>query len=141
MIQSSCSEQSIFWTDAATDIRCRIRADAHHENVIIDLKTTTDARPGGFTKQARQNDYDLQAAHYINGIEAMSGIRKPFWFIAVEVNAPHGVWIHEAGATFIDDGNRRIEQAMKSLSSSRLADQWPGYVEPWSELCYSPPGK
>ena len=134
MIQASRCEQSLFWTDLKTGIRCRIRCDAQHENAIIDLKTTTDARPTGFAKQARQNNYDLQATHYVNGVEAFSGEIKPFWFIAVEVNPPHAVWIHQASEELLIEGQRRIDEALKSLLAARQSGNWIGYVEPWSML-------
>ncbi len=141
MIRASHCEQSLFWTDARTGIRCRIRCDAHHENAIIDLKTTTDARPAGFTKQARQNGYDLQATHYFNGVDAFSGERKPFWFIAVEVNPPHGIWIHQASEELLIEGQKRIDDALRSLLAAQNVGAWHGYLAPWSELSFSRSGK
>jgi hypothetical protein len=63
--------------------------DALGDRYAVDIKTTTDASPEGFRRQASQLDYHLQAAIYTQ----LTG--KAFKWIAVESAPPYNVAVYE----------------------------------------------
>lgn len=68
-------EQSIYWIDARTGLLCRGRSDVLRTDmrVIVDLKSTADASPRGFGKQAAQLRYPWQSAWYLDGVRQAGG--------------------------------------------------------------------
>ena len=78
-------EKSFFWTDPESGIKCKCRPDSFGQikgqYVAIDLKTTNDAETDKFMKDALKFGYDIQAAHYTEGLEKT--YEKPFKFIFI----------------------------------------------------------
>lgn len=87
-------EISCYWTDAAGG-RWKARPDCLCDDVIVELKTASDIRPNHFMKSRRRFGYDLQAAHYVDGVTRLIGRRPRFLYVAVESVRPHGIWVHE----------------------------------------------
>jgi hypothetical protein len=87
-------EISCYWTDAAGG-RWKARPDCLCDDVIVELKTASDIRPNHFMKSRRRFGYDLQAAHYVDGVTRLLGRRPRFLYVAVESVRPHGIWVHE----------------------------------------------
>ena len=63
--------------------------DAIGKSYVVDIKTTTDASPEGFRKQAANFDYHLQAAIYTQ----LTG--RAFKWVAVESAPPYNVAVYE----------------------------------------------
>ncbi|MFO1321702.1 MAG: PD-(D/E)XK nuclease-like domain-containing protein [Burkholderiales bacterium] len=87
-------ELSIYWTDDA-GARWKARPDLMTADIVVELKTATDIRPGPFAKSRRRFGYDLQAAHYVEGVERLKGRRPRFVYVAVESVRPHSVRVYE----------------------------------------------
>lgn len=87
-------EISCYWTDDAGG-RWKARPDCLCEDVIVELKTASDIRPNHFMKSRRRFGYDLQAAHYVDGVTRLIGRKPRFLYVAVESVRPHGIWVHE----------------------------------------------
>lgn len=87
-------ELSIYWTDTAGG-RWKARPDCICDDVVVELKTTADVRPAQFLKSRKRFGYDLQAAHYVDGVTRLTGHRPRFVYVAVESVRPHAVWVHE----------------------------------------------
>lgn len=77
------------------DWKLKGRADAVIPDLgwVLDIKTTTDASPGGFAKSIANYGYFLQAAHYVEGLRSMGA--KSFKWIAIENEAPYAVGLYE----------------------------------------------
>lgn len=134
-LQMAKREMSVFWTDEETGVQCRVRFDAlcaPYAN--FDLKTTTDARPEYFLKQAVRLDYDLQAAMYTEAARRFTGELVPFIFVALEDSAPNGIWLLEAGQSMIDNGWRKFRKALALYKRCTETKQWPGYANAYSTL-------
>ena len=83
-------QQSLFWTDEETGLKCKTRPDIciNKKNVIVDIKTCKDASPQGFSRDACNLDYPLQAVMQIEGAinsGLMPQVDNYFW-LAVEKN-------------------------------------------------------
>ena len=128
------TEVPLFWDDPRTGIRCKCRVDAMKETddkfIVIDLKTTTDASTDAFTRDAVRYGYAVQAAHYINGIEANKlnhGKPIEWWFIAAEKKGPYAVNLIRADDGFIEDGQFKLMGLMDKLDDCMRVDEYPGY--------------
>lgn len=134
-LQRSTREMSVFWTDEETGVQCRVRFDALcAPYAILDLKTTTDARPDAFIKQAVRLDYDLQAAMYTEAARRFTGELLEFNFVAVEEDEPNGIWLMPAGQSMLDNGWAKFRKALGLYKQCKESGIWPGYANPISTL-------
>ena len=119
-------EKSLYWTDPETGITCRGRVDWLRDNAIVDVKTTTygGSDPGAFGRAAASYDYPLQAAHYQDGIEALTGQRLPFIFVVVEKEPPHFVRVHQLHPDDLETGRGRAREARR-LFAEYESDGYP----------------
>ncbi len=97
-------------------------ADAVNSNSVIDLKTTQDASPSAFQKQAYNLMYHLQCAIYLE----LSGAENFFW-LAVENKAPHNVAIYAPDQDFKDIGQELLYDLCQRFKA------WDGTPESYSQ--------
>lgn len=134
-LQLSDKEQSIYFTDEETGVRCKIRADFLVRGVAgFDLKSTTDARPEQFLRSAmRDYHYDLSAALYIEGIEQVTGKPLPFYIVAIEKEAPFGMWVYEIkkdpNDRFYMNGLKKMRRALRLYKGCMEKNEWPCYAD------------
>lgn len=130
------AEASIFWDDEQTGLACRIRPDYHippcdtwPTGLIIDVKTTDDARPEAFARTCVNFGYDLSAAMYCDGFQTHYGTDEPplFLLLVVERDAPHAVACYECSPEMLEKGNNKYRDAMRMLADCTASDEWPGY--------------
>jgi exodeoxyribonuclease VIII len=121
-------ETSIFWTDGGSGVDCRCRPDAVLSNgLIVDVKTTKDARPDEFAKAIANYRYHVQAAFYGDGYEAAFGERpKGFAFIAVETEPPHLVALYVASEAMILRGRADYQTDLSTYARCVETGEWPG---------------
>lgn len=130
------AEQSIYWTDPTTGVRCRVRPDwlVQHPQVtlIVDLKTTTDANPDACSKAIESYSYHQQGALYIDGVTAAGlapeGAR--FIFVFVSKKAPHLVTVRELADQDQDIGRARNERALRIYRECEQTGVWPDWTGP-----------
>ncbi|MGW5711650.1 PD-(D/E)XK nuclease-like domain-containing protein [Streptomyces olivaceus] len=130
------AEQSIYWTDPDTGIRCRVRPDwlVQHPRVtlVVDLKTTTDASPDACSKAIESYAYHQQGALYIDGVQAAGlapeGAR--FIWIFVSKKAPHLVTVRELADQDQDIGRARNQRALRIYRDCEQSDTWPDWTGP-----------
>ena len=117
------AEQSFWWTDSTTGLRCKCRPDWYHQTTVVDLKTTTDASPAGFAKSVATFRYHVQASHYLAGLHGA----ERFVFIAVEKTAPYGVAVYELDAAALAAGEQLRQRDMRIIADCQATKEWPGY--------------
>lgn len=122
-------EQSIFWD--ADGIACRCRPDAVTERgVIVDLKTTRDASPEGFSKSIQAYRYHVQAAFYSDGYRAAFGeAPRGFVFVAVETEAPYLVAVYVASEAMTQRGRVDYQTDLDTFRRCQESGTWPGYSD------------
>lgn len=137
---AAVTEKSYFWVDEDTGIQCRIRCDMvvldERGNIValVDLKTTTDASRNVFWRSIEDYGYDLQAAFYVDAVKVAIGREVPFYILAVESAAPHGVALYRIGAASIEVGRRKYRAALQLLDWCRKNDSYPSYQpQPYCE--------
>lgn len=130
-------EVSAEWIDPAHGVRCRARFDAlsRERGIIVDLKTTEDARESEFSRSIAKWGYHTQAAHYLEAYRAAYGehARAYVWIVA-EKAAPYGVRVYTASPDLIARGNADRDRAIETLAECLREDKWPGYPVEISEI-------
>lgn len=126
------AEVSAFWIDPETGAECRCRPDwVHHVNsgnILLDLKTYSDASGNEFRRQAARKRYHVQDAFYTDGFAAASSAPVlGFVFVAVETE-----WPYAANAVMLDDaskevGRRAYQRSLAVYAECHRNGVWPGY--------------
>lgn len=124
-------ELTIVWTDPETSVLCKGRIDKLAEfgqdRVIADPKTCQAADERSFVRDIVKWKYHVQDALYIRGVEALMGKRPSFRFIAVEVEEPTGVQVHELTDESIQVADAQISVALHRIRACEQEGQWPSY--------------
>ena len=88
-------------------------------SLIVDLKTTMDASPDAFARTAANFNYPLQAAYYVDGLQA-AGIASPdavtsFVFLVVEKTPPYGVAVYTLPEDAIEPRSQPVPECALDL--------------------------
>lgn len=134
------AERSIYWTDPATGIRCRIRPDwlkiLPGLTLCVDFKTAKDASPDGISKAIRDRAYHQQDAFYTDGVEAAGladeGCR--FIFVFQSKTAPYLVTVRELAQQDRDIGRARNHRALRIYAECTATDTWPDWTGPVADI-------
>jgi hypothetical protein len=122
LLRDGKAEQSFWWDDTPTGLRCKCRPDWYTGNTIVDLKTTTDASPKGFARSVAQWRYHVQQNHYLAGTFA-----ERFVFIAVEKTYPYAVGVYELDEAAALYGETERRNNLQTIADCRAISEWPGY--------------
>jgi hypothetical protein len=130
------AEQSIYWTDPATGVRCRVRPDWLRGSIIVDYKTIKDAAPDTISRSIKDRSYHQQDAFYIDGVEAAGlapdGAR--FVFVFQSKIAPYLVTVRELTDQDRDIGRARNERALRIYAECESTGNWPDWTGAVTEI-------
>lgn len=123
------SEVTLRWTDEATGLRCKARADRwnRRRRYMLDLKTCDDASPHAFARSVIRYGYDITAAHYAEGARACGEPIDHYLIVAQEKRAPHLAVIYELDAEADGRGTWLRQRGMETMAECLASDTWPGY--------------
>lgn len=131
LLQHGSVEKNIYWVDKATGLTCRIRYDLLVRNVLVDLKSTTDARESAFSRDCNKFGYHVQMAHYVNGITAFrpqEAGNVTAILLPVEKEPPFEAVAYPLDwASFLDVGQERAAALMSVYANCLHNNRWPGY--------------
>ena len=132
LLGSGHGELSIFWIDARTGLYCKARPDWLQQTLrgvkALDLKTCADESPSGFGRAAARLRYDLQAAHYTAGIEAVTNRKlDEFVFAAVSNKPPILAVPYVLTDEVFGNGRDERNELMERLEWCQRENQWPSY--------------
>ncbi len=111
------TELSIYWSDESGR-RWKARPDCFTDDVVLDLKTTLDCRPGPFARTRERMWYDLQAAHYVDAVGRLTANRCRFAYVAVETSPPYALWVHELSAAEILRATAQLEHLKTAFAAA-----------------------
>lgn len=141
------AEQTIIWSPSS-DTWARTRPDLLLHNaeleaaLIIDYKTTTDARPDRWVKRMDEHGLDLQAAMHTTAVRDVLGIERPdFRFIVQETSPPYALAIIAPKPRVVEIGMEKFSRAVEMWRWCMQEGTWPGYaalahyvdLPPWAE--------
>ena len=133
---SGIVEASIFYADPTTGVECRVRpdwclppCDAFPNGLIIDLKTTDDARPAAFARTCANFGYDISAAMYVDGFQLHYGTYEApdFLFLVIERDAPFAVACYQASHDMLVNGRDKLNRSLSEFAKCQSVDIWHGY--------------
>ncbi len=123
------SELSYFWNDIGlVKGKCRPDWISDDGNIIVDIKTTTDASPRGFQKSISTWGYHLQLAWYMRGLQKLGIPCNEFIFIAIEKTPPFSVGVYSADREMILFGNQEINKLVVDIDKALKDKKFPDYT-------------
>ena len=123
LLANGKAEQSFWWDDLSSGLRCKCRPDWYHNTTVVDLKTCQDASPGAFASSVAKFGYHIQAAHYLAGLHGA----ERFVFVAVEKDAPYACAVYELDSEAMAVGRDLRDNALDVIATCKAAELWPGY--------------
>ncbi|MEJ8671921.1 PD-(D/E)XK nuclease-like domain-containing protein [Streptomyces sp. MS1.AVA.1] len=132
-------ELSIFWTDPATGVRCRVRPDWLKElpglALAVDYKTCRDANPDAISRAIRDHSYHQQDALYTDGIwAALDPADVRFVFVFQSKTAPYLITVRELAHQDREIGRARNERALRLYADCERTGIWPDWTGPVDEI-------
>jgi hypothetical protein len=136
-------EQTLVWED--NGVMCRARLDWLHDDytIVDDYKTTSaSASPKPWSDRTMYGiGGDLQAAFYIRGVRAHTGVTPKFRFVVQETAAPFALSVIEIGSDVLAIGDAKVDRALAIWKRCLETDEWPSYqptayraeLPPWEE--------
>lgn len=125
-------EKSFFWKDEQTGVDCKCRPDSYgqmnNQYFAIDLKTTKNAETDAFMRDAIRLGYDIQASHYVEGLNKAYGKDFKFLFIAQEKTAPYLANVLEADEYFLQSGKELRQMLLEQYVDCCNTGNWYGYM-------------
>lgn len=108
-------------------------------NLIVDLKSTTDASAATLTRRMAAGGYDTQAAWYPRGLGQILDMpgRIRFATLFCETDAPHCSQAVELDEAWRSSAWDLCEEAIEIFARCSKAGKWPGY--PRTTQLLSPP--
>ena len=127
------------WTDVDTGAPCNSKPDfdiidKQAPRLFVDLKTTTDASPKGFSYSVNSYRYDVQAAFYMDGAEAQFEPREGFFFIAVEKEPPYAVAVYNTPEDVLAVGRAKYKANLATYMECLRTGVWPAYGDDVQDL-------
>lgn len=96
---------------------------------LCDLKTTTDASPEAFKRQAWKMAYHAQLAFYADALKSTGIETKAHYLVAVETKAPHAVTVLRLTDNILNEGRRLYRSWFERLMVCESDDNWPSYSQ------------
>lgn len=128
LIEGARIENSFFWKDEHSGLLLKCRPDILHDNMIVDLKTCTDASPRAFQFEMVKYGYHIQGAMIRDGVERLEGKRiNNVINICVETKYPHNMAIYIIDEFAIDEGHMKYKQICLDLSRAIVHNEFKDY--------------
>lgn len=141
LLADGTPEVSIFWTDEATGLECRARADwlggpdrapdspRRWHSRPLDIKTIADLTPDKVSKAVASLGYHRKAAFYRRGLRANGFVVDEFVFGFVS-----GTYPYLAAPFLLDDetmqqGDDEVDELLELYAQCKRSGVWPGFGE------------
>jgi len=137
---SGIAEQSVYWQESDLLSECGVTDDNQYfskcrpdylrdDNLVVDVKSTEDARSDNFRCSVAKYRYQVQQAYYSAGLKAIGRVPRSFVFLAVEKTPPYGIGIFTLDDEAVKLGRMAYRADLESFVRCKMADYWPGYPE------------
>jgi len=136
LMRKGRSEVTAVWTDPATGLRAKARADrlVEMDGVFVDLKSALSAAPDEFRRAAANNRYHVQDAFYSRAFEENGVHISNFVFVVCEKTPPYAVACYQLDDTARMRGEQLYMREMRLLADAIEHDRWPGYSSKVEDL-------
>lgn len=130
LLKHGSAEISGYYRDPLTGIQCKFRPDFMNFDLmtLIDVKTTRDCSQNAFSRCIWQYRYDIQMAHYMTGVESLTGKQVDFpIFICIEKIPPYECALWVADEVVVHTGQQERARLMQILKECLDSESWPKY--------------
>lgn len=143
ILRSGNSEVSGFWRDPETGLSLKFRADyigqAAGRTVVLDVKTTADvslkARRNKLAQSKLGGPIAVQAAMYMDGVEACTGVRPDaFYILWVRTEGAVDVILDSIAPSALEWGHAKYRRALGEIAKHNESNSWPGFPRRIEEL-------
>jgi hypothetical protein len=124
------NELTVVWDDAESGVRCKARIDRLVEvagGVLLDLKTTGDARTEAFERKVWEMGYHRQAALYADALAAHGVPTSHMVIVAAEKEAPFAVAGYRLDEVAADEGRTELRALLARYAECLERNEWPAY--------------
>lgn len=133
LIKNIQYQNTLCWIDPATQIQMKTRPDICkvNKNVLVNLKTTTDASPAKFSRDLADHDYPLQAIVEMEGAirtGLMPQIDKYFWLL-VEKEPPYNAVLYEFDRSDWESVKLAYGFLLNRIKRCTEENFWPGFTD------------
>jgi hypothetical protein len=126
-------EMSLVWTDPETGEKVKARFDGYapdvDDGVVIDVKSTEDAREWAFAKSIHTYGYHRQGAIYLDGAAAHRLPVRHYVIIAIEKDRPNALIVYRLTPGSIEQWQLEVRSHMRRYAECRRRNEWPAYTE------------
>lgn len=132
LLEPGLKEAAFFWECPFSYLNFKAKLDSYVEGeYMIELKTTSSAKPEAFSRHAYNMNYDLSACHYLEGLRAFhGGDLKKAYFIVLETEPPYVSQVYLASDSFLESGHTKWVSSVEKLEQAIKKDSWSGYSSP-----------
>lgn len=129
------SEVVVIWDDDDTGLPCkgmvdRVTLTPDGTTWLIDVKTTRQsAAPRSFASAVASYSYHMQAAFYLDGWRAATGVQARWLNVVVETSAPHMTAVYELDGEALEVGRGLYRDAIATYQQCAETGVWPGYTD------------
>lgn len=104
-------------------------------NTVIDIKTFSgQATQKNWSRKIDEWGLDVQAAVYLDLLEAAGDERPDFRHIVQEQNPPYHIEFKLLDSDFISNGRAKYRHALKKYCECLKTGEWPGYEAPENQI-------
>lgn len=131
------NELTVVWDDNETGVRCKARIDRLVESfggVLLDLKSSLDARLDAFERKAFELGYFRQAPFYQDALAAHGIPASHLVFVAVEKEPPFAVAGYRLSEIAADAGRDELRALLARYAECVSRNDWPAYDTDIREL-------
>lgn len=136
------SEVVARWDDPETGLPCKSRMDHYmldsSMGLVVDIKTTTNARWDAFLRTIHSMRYDIQDQHYREGLVRLNKPVDGFAFIVVEKTPPYLCGVYRIRPEDLMGAQRVLRQNMLTLAECTRTGIFPGYGDEIVDLSLPP---
>lgn len=128
-------ERVLVWSEHG--VTCRARLDWLRDDfaAIDDYKTTSrSANPASFSRSLFNIGYDVQAAFYLRGLEALTGAVAQWRWVVQETSPPYALSVVSLTPAALDLAQAKVDFAIAKWRECVDAGTWDGYP---TEVCYA----
>ncbi len=128
LLELGHSEVTCRWRDPQTGLECKARLDKWIPEckIVLDLKSTEDARRDAFRKSCEVYRYDRQEALYRRGCAAVGVDVEEFVFGAIEKTPPYLCDYYTLKPKSVAEADRENRESMVRLAECLRRNEWPG---------------
>jgi hypothetical protein len=137
ILKQGQAEVSGYYEDPTTGLLCKIRPDFLNLELmaLVDVKTTSSScEAEAFSRTIWKYRYDVQIAHYTQGVKQITGNDVVYpCFLVVETKPPYEVSVFIADEEMIKKGLQDYRNCLDKIKVCRDTNTWPQYqtqIEP-----------